>query len=192
MSKTDTTVYLKDAAVTKEDIELFARFEKLNGITFESCTFETDLMPLLGENLSVLTIRNCDLTADQFRSLDFSTAPRLSQLDISENPSVGEAFRSGGIALPENLTLLKISGTGISDLTPLAPLVKLTRLEAENNGITDLSPLAKAVNLQVLDVSGNELADLSALKECTSLTGLDVSGNQLESLEGIEIGRAHV
>ncbi|MBQ6470117.1 MAG: leucine-rich repeat domain-containing protein [Lachnospiraceae bacterium] len=186
VSKTDTTVYLKDAAVTKEDIELFGRFEKLNGITFESCTFETDLMPLLGENLSVLTIRNCDLTADQFRSLDFSTAPRLSQLDISENPSVGEAFRSGGIALPENLTLLKISGTGISDLTPLAPLVKLTRLEAENNGITDLSPLAKAVNLQVLDVSGNELADLSALKECTSLTGLDVSGNQLESLEGIE------
>ena len=186
VSRTDTTVYLKDAAVTEEDIELFARFEKLNGITFESCTFETDRMPLLGANLSVLTIRNCGLTADQFRSLDFSSAPRLSQLDISENPSVGEAFQSGETVLPENLTLLKISGTGISDLTPLAPLAKLTRLEAENNGITDLSPLAGAEKLQSLKLAGNALSGLEALAGCISLSELDVSDNQLESLKGIE------
>lgn len=91
----------------------------------------------------------------------------------------------------KTLEHLDLSGTAVSDLSPLAGMKGLERLYLGKTGVSDLSPFAGMKSLEHLDLSCcKNLADLSPLKGMKSLYNLDLSGckdvTDLSPLKGMK------
>lgn len=82
-----------------------------------------------------------------------------------------------------NLRKLNISGTAISDLSPISSISQLSELDISNTSITDVGPLEKNTKLSVLDIEHTTISDLSSLTGLTSLELIkaDSSGITQES-----------
>ena len=61
------------------------------------------------------------------------------------------------------LTTLDLSGTKVTDLTPIAALTALTALNLRFTKVTDLIPIAALTALTTLNLSSTEVADLRPL-----------------------------
>ena len=86
----------------------------------------------------------------------------------------------------KNLTRLYISGSLLSDISPLAGLKNLTDLELQRNEISDISPLAGLKNLAFLELQRNEISDVSPLAGLKNLTWLDISYNKISDFSPID------
>ena len=116
----------------------------------------------------------------------------LTRLTVPEPPYPGALVRFIGgwqnielLSHCVNLKQLNLSGTPISNLSPLAGLTRLERLNLRNTVISDLQPLAGLVNLQRLDLSENQLnnlTDFQPLAGLVNLQQLDLSRNQVKDL----------
>lgn len=96
--------------------------------------------------------------------------------------------------IPADVTVLRLTGNQITDLTPLRGLTNLTELYLSHNQInrnpriTDLTPLSGLTNLTVLRLSfslaSSDLMPLSLtpLSGLTNLTELDLSFNRLTDI----------
>jgi len=89
------------------------------------------------------------------------------------------------ISLMTDLTRLEIKMCEITDITPLARLLRLERLDLRFNEISDVSPLVKLENLTHLNLSHNDISNISALSHLTNLTMLDVSANRLSDISAL-------
>jgi hypothetical protein len=78
-----------------------------------------------------------------------------------------------------NLTRLGLINTGITDATPLKDLTNLTGLSLGFTKITDATPLKGLTNLTELNLRGTQIADATPLKDLTNLTWLDLDGTQI-------------
>ena len=72
----------------------------------------------------------------------------------------------------KNLERLSLSVTRVNDLTPLAGLNSLEELSLEYSQVSDLTPLAGLNRLEGLGLSGTQISDLTPLAKLTSLQGL--------------------
>jgi hypothetical protein len=81
-----------------------------------------------------------------------------------------------------NAITLDLSGTQVSDLTPLAGLTGLQTLDLCGTEVSDLTPLAGLTGLQTLDLSGTEVSDLTPLAGLTGLQKLDLRHTQVSDL----------
>lgn len=70
---------------------------------------------------------------------------------------------------------LDLSGTGISDLTPLAALSELDALYLADTKVTDISVLSNLSNLYGLDLSGTAVTDISPLAKLDQLGVLNLA-----------------
>ena len=84
-----------------------------------------------------------------------------------------------GLETATNLQTLDLNNNVISDVTPLAHLVKLQTLHLNNNVISDVTPLAHLVKLQTLHLNNNAISDLTPLANLDRLRQLDVRANFL-------------
>jgi len=94
-----------------------------------------------------------------------------------------------GIEKCAALMMLELTGSEITDLTPLRELTNLQSITLSRNKVKDLSPLAGMARLQYLELSGNQVSDLSPLKQLVALNSLYLSGNavaDLSPLAGME------
>ncbi|MFP6886660.1 MAG: leucine-rich repeat domain-containing protein [Opitutales bacterium] len=57
------------------------------------------------------------------------------------------------------LTVLRLGGNQISDVTPLEGLTNLTKLFIYDNKVADLAPLAELKNLETLWLDGNPIPE---------------------------------
>lgn len=105
-------------------------------------------------------------------TLDFSDLTQLMQLP----KSIGSAKR---------LQYLKLSGTRIKDLSPLAGLTNLRQLDLNNAIIKDLAPLAGHPSLRVLYLHNTWVSDLSPLAQMPGLERLDIGKTQIASLSPV-------
>src|SRR5262249_14408503 len=80
-------------------------------------------------------------------------------------------------AMLEKTTVLELTDSGLTDLSPLAWLGSLKRLVLRGNNLTDLSPLASLPSLEYVDVSYNQLTSLSPLGGLDKLRVLRAHGN---------------
>ncbi|MDE0323616.1 MAG: cohesin domain-containing protein [Candidatus Poribacteria bacterium] len=83
------------------------------------------------------------------------------------------------------LRSLGITGTNISDISPLAELAgltELTSLRLTNNNISDISPLAGLTGLEILYLDGNNISDISPLAGLTKLFALGLDNNNILDL----------
>lgn len=80
------------------------------------------------------------------------------------------------------LKVLHLNGHMISNLEPLAQLANLTELHLIQNRISDITPLAHLVSLTTLNLSantGSERINISPLSKLINLKNLDLSNNKI-------------
>ena len=104
-----------------------------------------------------------------------------------------------------NLNTIYLTGSQVSDLTPLSKLTNLEQLTISGrpgpgletigrshapaylnlslNQISDLTPLANLKDLQTLNLSSNAVAELGPLQGLTALQSLRLDGNQISDLK---------
>jgi Leucine-rich repeat (LRR) protein len=77
---------------------------------------------------------------------------------------------------------LNLTGTGVSDLAPLAGLTALQTLDLTRTGVSDLTPLASLTALRILDLRGTRVSTLAPLARLTSLQQLYLIGTGVSDL----------
>ncbi|WEV46287.1 hypothetical protein OZX62_07520 [Bifidobacterium sp. ESL0690] len=87
-----------------------------------------------------------------------------------------------GVQYLTNLEYLKTSNTTLSDLSPLAGLIKLTHLNVAYSSVSDISSLRGLTNLTDLVLERDEIVDISAISGLTKLTTLMLDGNHIADL----------
>jgi Leucine-rich repeat (LRR) protein len=77
---------------------------------------------------------------------------------------------------------LDVSANKLTDLAPVAGLVKLASLYMAKNQIKDLKPLESTTRISTLDLAENQIEDLSPLAKQTELGILIIEKNQIKDL----------
>jgi internalin A len=94
------------------------------------------------------------------------------------------------------LESLDLGATGIVDLAPLAPLVKLTWLSLEDTAVRDISVLARLTKLRDLNLGRTEIADLTPIANLPlrwfSLYGAKVNEEQADCAAAVRSQRGLV
>ena len=85
-----------------------------------------------------------------------------------------------GLQHATNLTQLNLSGNPISDISPLAALVKLERLDLLScDIIVDVSPLSELYSLRHLELGKNKIRDVTPLANLHNLERLYINRNRI-------------
>lgn len=177
-----TSLRLKEVQLTPEDLSTIAGLKKLGILTMEECAFTgEDLTGLTSATVWELGLPGCTLTEAQAESLDLTGFPKLRSLDIS-----GIAVWQQLPQLPEGVTQLDISRSGISSLEGVQRLSGLSRLAAADTPVTDLTPLATCQQLERADISDTAVTDLTPLESCGKLQLLKADETPLTTLQGLE------
>lgn len=177
-----TSLRLKEVQLTPEDLSTIAGLKKLGILTMEECAFTgEDLTGLTSATVWELELPGCTLTEAQAESLDLTGFPKLRSLDIS-----GIAAWQQLPQLPEGVTQLDISRSGISSLEGVQRLSGLSRLAAADTPVADLTPLATCQQLERVDISDTAVTDLTPLESCGKLQLLKADETPLTTLQGLE------
>lgn len=139
-----------------------------------------DFSPLYAlEDLSMLSIREIDITAEQLSAL----SQALPDCAIHSETAAAEVreLTLGGLTFREDVTELDLSGRQLSELSALQGCRFLTRLDLSGNEIADLTTLMDFPFLESLDLSGNQVGDLRPLMAMSTLQCLDLADNAVVS-----------
>ena len=174
---------LEDAQLSVADVETIRDME-LTSVDFTNCSIPDTFYSLLNnEKIHSISLKNCNVTDDNIKLIDFSVLENLSALDLSGNKDITTVeFIS---TVNTYLARLDISGTSVTDLTPLAELENLTNLNLADMELEDISPISGMSKLSHLDVSGNNLKNLDAVSALIYLEVFSAANNPLESTDGI-------
>jgi Leucine-rich repeat (LRR) protein len=122
---------------------------------------------------------------------DSADVSRLTALDAVQGrirtlrlggTRVGDLCPLARLAAVEGLDL---SGTPVADIAPLAGLSQLTRLDLSGTSVADIAPLAGLSQLARLDLSGTSVADIAPLAGLSQLTTLDLSGTSVTGVASL-------
>ena len=100
---------------------------------------------------------------------------QLIKLDVTDRGIANLA----GLEFAKNLTRLKIGQNPITDLSPIAGLIKLETLYMWATPVSDITPVANLTNLNNFRASYCEIADISPLANLVKLEKLSLHGNQI-------------
>lgn len=167
--KNASSVYATDEVVLQSDLETLMAFPKLKHVNFNGCDFS-----------------GCDFTGLRFRSevletVDFTDCTGINDFGFLENQPLSTIYISGSknftdlsVLDQSRLDSLDISGTGVSDLSPLT--AKLYRIKFDNTAISDVSPLTYLSDIWEISGRNTAVTNIDALAELESLEELDFSG----------------
>jgi internalin A len=110
----------------------------------------------------------------------FAELPGLESITFTDTPLSPEDL--GHIAQAATLQALLLDATGITDLSPLAPLTLVETLSAKDCGLPRVDTLAGWPNLRTARLSGNPLQSLEGVEWHELLSELDVSRTPLADL----------
>ena len=108
--------------------------------------------------------------------------PDFDEDEVREMVLRGEAPPRSWLPWVRNLVL---TGTKVSDLSPIAGATGLQNLDLSVTEASDLSPIAGATGLQALYLSRTKVSDLSPIAGATELHTLDLSGTKVRDLSPI-------
>ncbi len=122
-----------------------------------------------------------DAGKNGFTILSKCYAADITKLDLS-GTDISDLTPIGGL---KNLKTLFVYNTKIPDLTPISGLTNLTWLSVDNTKISDLTPISGLKNLTTLSVSYTKIPDLTLISGLTNLTRLSVTSTQISDLTPI-------
>ena len=129
---------------------------------------DTNLRKAINEALG--NAPNASITADQMATVRELNAVSLDIRNLK------------GLEAATNLRILRLDNNKISDISPLAQLIKLEHVELEENEIKELSSLKGLINLRHLGLARNAIRDLSPLEGLTNLRGISLHHNVVSDL----------
>lgn len=86
------------------------------------------------------------------------------------------------LRFPLDTEHLDLSGTEVSNLSPLRELTSLTSLDISLTQVSDLAPLRELIALKSLNISRTRVSDLAPLRELIALESLDISDTCVSDL----------
>ncbi|MBQ2252366.1 MAG: leucine-rich repeat domain-containing protein [Clostridia bacterium] len=107
----------------------------------------------------------------------------LYALEITGDSKTG--FDLASLSGLENLRVLTVTDSALSDLSALSEHTELIRLNLSQNEIADLSPLTVLTQLRVLALEKNAVEDVSALSDLVKLEYLDLADNRVTDLSAL-------
>ena len=140
---------------------------------------DLSILPTL-TGLKKLTLSGCELTSEQLTAV--GSCRNLEELRLS-GCGLSNITPLEGL---EKLRVLDLSDNSINNLSPISNLTALETLLLSSNAVTSVNALNKLANLRVLDLSHNVIKSLTHLAQCTAMRELNVSNNELTSLAGLE------
>ena len=90
-----------------------------------------------------------------------------------------------GLEYATNLIRIILPDNEISDLTPLARLMRLEYLWFWGNPISDLLPLMNLTALKRIDLARGQISDISPLANLTQLTSINLRYNHIEDISAL-------
>lgn len=231
ISKT-TRLSLADETITVEDMEAMAKLIFCKSLIFQRCVFEEGALEALKDTnlrtetlivedctgvsdlsfvsngvwLRFLSLVNCELTDEVFATINFVKLEKLTYIYLNNNGGLTDVAPLASCPVETGMTEVDLSGTAVTDLTPVTKLgsiyilnasdmlledpslllssieqAEIWSLHLNNNNITDISSLALVKGLKEVYLANNQIEDLSDLAS-NELYTLDVSGNQLKTL----------
>ena len=128
-----------------------------------------------------LVATNAALGGDTSKVFTQTVADAVHNLLLSNT----DAENLEGVQYLQNLTLLKIDDTKITDISPLSNLPKLSQIYLDNDPIADFSPLTTLPALTNLSATNTGMSDLSVISSISTLNNLIVDSNNITSIEPI-------
>lgn len=86
------------------------------------------------------------------------------------------------VAKLTHLTSLRLDGTQVSDMSPLANLTNLKELYLYGTQVSDFSPLANLTNLTDLNLNYTQVSDITPLANLANLKELYLSGTKVSNV----------
>ena len=177
LSVSDDEIFLTDAVIKRSDIEKLSRFMALRRITLTRCEFLTeDISAVPVEKLHTLAFIDCKISQAAFDSLDPAKAEALLELDISGCKDILEIKNYD--ELSDTLTTLKISYSGIKDISFLKGCKKTEYLFIDGLELASLAELDECIYLKSLSAENNSISDIDGLSNCTILKHCNLGGNK--------------
>lgn len=130
-------------------------------------------------NVKELDLSNCRISSDAMTSISSMTWLESLVLDTNGISDISP------LAKLIKLKSLSISDNNVKDVSSLSGLTSLTEINLSKNFIQDVSALSAMSKLKTADLSDNLITSVSALSELAQLKSLDLSGNQISSLEAL-------
>ena len=127
-------------------------------------------------NLESALRKALDLAAGQ--SLTQAEMLRLERFDARERGIVNLTGMEHAI----NVTWLALWNNEITDLRPLAGLIRLEVLYLWGNSVSDIAPLSNLALLTDLNLAGNGVSDITPLENLTQLERLNLGWNNIEDI----------
>ena len=78
-----------------------------------------------------------------------------------------------------------VNSNKISNLQPIASLLKLNFLNFSYNSISDISPVVGMTQMERLYLNNNSISDISALEGMAQLSGLELSNNNISDVSAL-------
>lgn len=137
-----------------------------------------------GTNLTISTLKMQNSISSWSSSTVFTS---LTGIEYAVNLSYIKLSNTGTTDISrltdlDNLKTLNLSDNQISDISPLSSLASLNQLHISNNNISDISPLANMPGLGVLYASNNNISDISPLSGLTNLVTIELNGNNISNI----------
>ena len=90
------------------------------------------------------------------------------------------------LATLNNLEMLDLAFSNVTDLTPVMELHKLRDLRLTDTKVVDLKPLAGLKNIKYLDLQDTGVTDLKPLEKMRQLSNLDLRGTKVTDLKPLD------
>ena len=149
-------------------------------LRLESRKYEGDICASDLRDLTYLDNELCPggfcvtMTISDLTGLEYCSG--LTELHLS-----GDFSDLSPLAVLDNLTVLSLGSTQLSDITPLAGLTAITTLGLHNQ-ISDITPLAGMTAITWLDLTHNQISDITPLAGMTAITWLALTHNQTSDI----------
>lgn len=87
-----------------------------------------------------------------------------------------------GTVYSSDVQELNLSGTGLSDITPLKQFSNVSVLNLSDNRLSWITPMEDMTTISTLDLSGNRISNISALSGLYRLSVLNLNDNPITDL----------
>jgi Leucine-rich repeat (LRR) protein len=147
--------------------------------------FQTQKLNMWWQNLS------SDWQGFFVENFDIEMQPRREQLQTlvdSKSLEINNVLKFDNLeelSLFNLLAEIKISNTGINDISAITYLPSIKTMIIPNNPVTDISSVARMKKLEELNIENTSVEDLEAVGKLNNLQSLNIAGTKVKSLKRI-------
>jgi Leucine-rich repeat (LRR) protein len=169
-------VYFNNTSIS--DLTPLEKCEKIEKIYCDNTGIdEAKASAFMSKKPNSLVIYNSDILKKWWEDMSAEWKKVFAEDLKTETPGIEQLHR---LSMKQDVSLA--GKTAIVALDPVSKFTHLSKLDVSGSGISDLSPVKNLLDLQELNCSNTEVTKLDALSSLKRLVKLDCSNTQISSL----------